>query len=401
MTNIRSDKVTFPGAHGVDLAARLDLPVTGAPHAFALFAHCFTCSKDMHAATRISRALAALGIAVLRFDFTGLGRSEGEFANTNFSGNVDDLVAAAGWLRGTHQAPALLVGHSLGGAAALAVAALLPEVQAVATINAPCDPAHLLQTLPTADQPGVARLGGRDFTITRQFIEDLNEQTLLKTVHGLKKALLIFHAPRDEVVGLKAAERLYDAAMHPKSFVSLDDADHLLSDRADAAYVAEVLAAWASRYLGGRPRSHLAREPMPHGSVLAEESHEGRFTLALQAGQHLVTADEPVDLGGNDLGPSPYELLSSALAACTAMTIRMYAERKGLPLRHVAVRVTHEKVHAEDVSAQGKIDRFAREIELEGDLDMDQEARLVEIADRCPVHRTLHSEILVTTRLKD
>ncbi len=403
---MRTDRlsVEFPGSQGHTLAGRQDRPATRA-RATALFAHCFTCGKDLAAASRIAAALAARGIAVLRFDFTGLGHSEGEFANTNFSSNVDDLVAAAAYLRREHEAPSLLVGHSLGGTAVLAAASRIPEVRAVATIAAPADPAqirHLLEEdwVEEIERSGQATvsIAGRTFQVQRQFLEDIEAQRLDAHIAGLGRALLVLHAPGDDIVGIGNASRIFLAARHPKSFVSLDDADHLLSRRRDAEYAAEVLAGWASRYLPPA-ESHFPRTD-DQGEVVVSESGEGPYGQAIAAGPHLLRADEPESVGGRDTGPTPYGLLLASLGSCTAMTLRMYAERKGLPLEHVTVRLRHEKIHARDCetceSETGKIDRIDREIVLEGPLDEAQRARLLEIADRCPVHRTLHSEVVVS-----
>lgn len=403
----RNSMVRFPGAAGYLLAARLDLPV-GKPAAFALFAHCFTCSKDTLAASRISGALTRHGIGVLRFDFTGLGGSEGDFANTNFSSNVADLVAAAAWLRTVHTAPAILVGHSLGGTAALAAAAQIPEARAVATIGAPFDPDHVRHLLAPAateiEAAGEAEvsLGGRKFRVKKQFLEDIGSQNVHEAISRLRKALLIFHSPRDTVVDIDNAARIFMAAKHPKSFVSLDDADHLLTRKEDAEYVADVLAAWASRYIDAGSGSAV-RETSPPGVVNVTESGEGRFSQWITVGRHQLRADEPLSLGGNDLGPSPYDLLLAGLGACTAMTLRMYADQKQWPLERVTVRLRHEKVHAADCAEcetrEGKIDRIERRIEVQGNLDESQRARLLEIANKCPVHRTLRSEIWIPTEL--
>ena len=402
-----SEKVSFPGSQGGLLAARLDHPA-GTPIAYAVFAHCFTCSKDGFAATRISRTLAERGIAVLRFDFTGLGNSEGEFANSNFSSNVEDLVAAAAFLREARQAPRLLVGHSLGGAAVLAAAARIPEAVAVATINAPADPAHVAGLLRPAmneiAQAGEAEvtIGGRSFRIRKQLLDDLKEQRLLDVVHDLRKALLVLHGPHDQVVDIDHARRIFEAARHPKSFVSLDDADHLLSRRADAVYVATVLAAWATRYVGAQPRPErqLSAEP---GTVVVAEAGAGKYAQRIDVGGHTLRADEPAAYGGDDTGPSPYDLLLAALGACTSMTLRMYADRKQWPLQRVTVRLQHDRIHAVDcaecVTRSGEIDRIRRAIVLEGPLDPEQRARLLEIAERCPVHRTLRSETQIVTRI--
>lgn len=402
---VKSEKVTFTGAGGETLAARLDRPA-GRPRAYALFAHCFTCNKDIFAAARIAGALADRGIAVLRFDFTGLGASEGDFANTNFSSNVADLVRAADFLRETQEAPKLLIGHSLGGAAVLAAAAQVPEATAVATIGAPADPAHVAEHF-TESRPEIEAAGeaevllvGRPFRIKKQFLEDIEAQKLEPAIAGLRKALLVFHAPRDAIVGIDNASRIFAAAKHPKSFVSLDDADHLLSRKDDAIYVAEVLAAWARRYLGASESGHELRAAA--GEVVVEETGEGKFTQRIAAGPHLLTADEPESYGGLDSGPTPYDLLLAGLGACTSMTLRLYAERKGLSLARTRVTLRHGKIHAEDCAScetkEGRIDRIERVIALEGSLDDAERQRLLEIADKCPVHRTLESEILIETR---
>ncbi len=404
---VKSEKVTFAGSDGATLAARLDLPA-GRPRAYALFAHCFTCNKDIFAAARIAHGLAERGIAVLRFDFTGLGASEGDFANTNFSSNIEDLVLAADFLRERHQAPALLVGHSLGGAAVLAAAARVPEAKAVATIAAPADPAHVAahftEARPEIEAAGEAEvlLVGRPFRIKKQFLEDIEAHRLEDAIAGLRKALMVFHAPRDEIVGIDNASRIFLAAKHPKSFVSLDNADHLLSRRADAVYVAEVLAAWAGRYLGEAAQAEEASAPRAaDGEVVVEETGAGKFTQRIAAGRHLLSADEPEAMGGLDSGPSPYDFLLAGLGACTSMTLRLYAERKGLALERTRVTLSHDKIHAKDCAdcetKEGKVDRIRRRIQITGDLTPEQRARLMEIADKCPVHRTLQSEVSIET----
>lgn len=415
-----TERVQFPGAHGHALAARLERPA-GPIQAFALFAHCFTCSKDLKAVRRISRALALRGMAVLRFDFTGLGESEGDFADTNFSSNLDDLRAAITYLRDEHAAPSLLIGHSLGGAAVLAIAGEFAEVRAVATIGAPSDTNHLRDGL-LASAPSLGpgdgagdpadsaeiRLAGRPFTIRRQLLEDLGDQRVLDRVARLAKPLLILHSPVDDVVGIDHARRLYEAAHHPKSFVSLDDADHLLLARdRDADYAADVLAAWAGRYLAetaavdGEDET-APDEALPPGAVRVRGGAAG-FVQRIDAGRHRLTADEPVSVGGTDTGPTPYDLLLAALGACTSMTLRMYANRKGWDLQAVDVVMRHRKVHARDCeeceSSTGQIDEIDRTLSMEGALDDAQRARLAEIADRCPVHRTLTSETVIRSRL--
>ena len=404
----RSEKVSFANDQGELLAARLDLP-WGEPRAVALFAHCFTCSKDIFAASRISQQLADLGFAVLRFDFTGLGASEGEFANTNFSSNVDDLVAAADYLRANLMAPKILIGHSLGGAAMLAAAGRVPESVAVATIGAPFDPVHvghmfegIKAEIETAGEAEV-ELGGRNFKIKKQFLEDIQNQEAEKNIASLKKALLVFHAPLDQIVGIENAQTIFKAAKHPKSFVSLDDADHLLSRRADARYVATVLAAWADRYLPDPPSPSLDQRAEP-AEVIVSEAGTGKFAQTVGIGRHRLIADEPTSFGGDDLGPGPYDYVLAGLGACTSMTVRMYAERKGWPLTGIAVHLNHKKIHAEDCAdcetKTGKLDEIHRILDFEGDLDEEQRERLLEIADRCPVHRTLTHEVKIRSTLK-
>lgn len=405
---MRSERFDFPNAHGHTLHALLETPVAE-PSAYALFAHCFTCSIESRAAKRVAEALAARGIAVLRFDFTGLGASEGDFANTDFSSNVDDLVAAADHLRRTRRAPALLIGHSLGGAAVLAAAGRVPEATAVATIAAPSDPGQVTSLFTEQVElirqhgHGEVNLGGRSFCIRREFLDDVAEQNLLARVAGLHKALLVLHSPTDQVVSIESASRIFLAAKHPKSFVSLDDADHLLGRRRDAAYAAEVIAAWSQRYL---PATHESREPGDGPrEVVVTETGVGRFGQSIDMGPHTLIADEPTDVGGLDSGPSPYDLLLASLGACTAMTLRMYADRKELPVERVSVRLRHSRIHATECmtceTTQGSVDRIDRIITVEGELDSTQRSRLQEIADKCPVHRTLTSEIDIRTVLAE
>ena len=397
--------LSFPGAFGTALSARLDGPA-GPPLAYALFAHCFTCSKESKAAALISAALAERGFAVLRFDFTGLGGSEGDFANTNFSSNVDDLVAAADFLRREHRAPALLVGHSLGGTAVLAAASRIPEAAALATLGSPYEPGHVLRLLKESvgeiESEGDARvdIAGREFRIKKQFLEDIRGQAIGGTLARLGKPLMVMHSPRDTVVDIDNATRIFTAAKHPKSFVSLDPADHLMSRREDALYAGQLLAAWALRYAA--PPADALPAPQP-GKVLVRETREGKFANQVFVGPHVIRADEPAAAGGLDSGLSPYDLLCASLGACTSMTLRMYAELKGIPLERVSVELKHEKIHAADCAEcetrEGRIDRIDRSIALDGNLDPQQRQRLLEIADKCPVHRTLHSEVLIRTRL--
>lgn len=409
---MRSERVTFENQNGEELSARLDLPVAGEPLACAIFAHCFTCTKNLKAVGRITSALAEKGIATLRFDFTGLGESEGDFADTNFKTDVSDLVSAAQHLEATRQVPEILIGHSLGGTAVLAAAQSLDSVTAVATIAAPSSPQHVRKLLDEdVDEirekgEATVRLEGRPFTITSEFLDALEEFDLPDSLSTLRKPLLVAHSPIDSIVGIDNASEIFMAAKHPKSFVSLDNADHLLSREVDAAYIGRVIAAWAARYLDSDPRDVL----QPDLSVKNPEFDtvvrtERRLRTDIMANGFPIVADEPESVGGTNLGPTPYDLLTASLGACTSMTLRMYADRKEWPLEAVTVDLKYRKVHARDCERcetdEGKIDHIEREISLEGELDDDQKKRLLEIADRCPVHRTLHSEIHVETRLVD
>jgi len=433
--------VTFDNDRGHRLAGIYDAPARE-PLAVALFAHCFTCSKRTKATARVSRSLTSHGMAVLRFDFTGLGESEGDFAEETFTSSVADLLAAADWLRHHHRAPALLIGHSLGGAAVLAAAGGIPECRAVATIAAPADTDHaealfgdaLAQI--TRDGRARVRLGGQTLTIGRDLVDDLAAQPQRDRIASLGRALLIMHSPLDETVGIDNAAMIYNAARHPKSFVSLDGASHLLDEERDARYAAQVIAAWASRYVPmtdepmpeapvegpaaatmGETRPAGAVDVLEPGVVLVTESGEGRFGQLLRAGRHHWRADEPQSVpGATDTGPSPYDHVLAGLGACTSMTIRMYAQRKGWPVTAISVKLRQDRVHAEDCESTTQdalptrllesaaagptstMDVIVREVSIEGDLDEAQLARLLEIAERCPVHRTLESGIRIITR---
>jgi len=400
------------GSQGEELAARLDLPA-GPPKAYALWAHCFSCTKDIFAAARVADGLTRHGIAVFRFDFTGLGASDGDFANTNFSSNIGDLVAATDYMREHLEAPKFLIGHSLGGAAVLAVAAQVPEAVAVCTIGAPADPAHVAENFTEHRAEIEARgeaevlLAGRPFRIQKQFLDDIESHTLEDHIRSLKKALLIFHSPVDNTVGIDNAARIFKAAKHPKSFVSLDDADHLLSRKADAVYVANVIVAWADRFLeageAGLQTGDAMTEP---GTVVVRETETGKFTSSVSiGGRHTIFADEPVSIGGDDLGPTPYELLLSALGACKTMTMRLYAERKSIALERASVTLRHDRIHADDCAEceteNGMIDRIQTEIEIIGNMDDEQRRRVAAIAERCPVHRSLTSEVKIESTLRE
>jgi uncharacterized OsmC-like protein/alpha-beta hydrolase superfamily lysophospholipase len=407
---VPTERFQFTGSEGQQLAAALDLPERE-PVAYALFAHCFTCGKDVLAARRIAVALAAKGIAVLRFDFTGLGSSEGDFANATFTSNVADLVRAADHLRETRQAPAILIGHSLGGAAILAAAGQIPDARAVVTIAAPSDPAHVtglfadrIEDIRKHGESEVS-LAGRPFRIKREFLDDIAEHGLMVHVTKLHKALLVMHAPSDDTVGIDNATRIFVTAKHPKSFVSLAGADHLLTNKNDAAYVADVIAAWATRYLDPvAPEQDSVTSEGPR-NVVVRETRNSKLQQTISTGPHRLIADEPVSAGGEDTGPGPYDFLLAGLGACTSMTMRMYADRKSLPLERVTVTLKHQKIHAEDCAEcetkEGMLDQIDRVIAMEGALDAEQRKKLMEIADKCPVHRTLTSEIRIVTKAAD
>lgn len=408
MNNI-SQRVDFEGSQGALLSARLDFPA-GNIKAYAIFAHCFTCSKDLHATKSISAELARNGIAVLRFDFTGLGNSKGDFASTNFSSNREDLIIAANYLRDHFEAPSLLIGHSLGGAAVLSVAGEIDEVQAVATIAAPSEASHVqhnfgvkIDEINNAGEATVS-LGGRDFSIRKQFLDDLSSNKVIEKVKNLKKPLLVLHSPLDEIVGVENATQIFVAAKHPKSFVSLDNIDHLVSKKKDADYVATIIASWALRYVGDVKNDF---EPSVHENMLVTETGLGKFQNTIKVGQHTLMGDEPISVGGLDSGPSPYDYLASALGTCTSMTIRMYADFKKLDIGKISVEVSHQKIHAKDCAecddnekaSSAKIDIFERKIKVEGLQDKALADKVLEIADKCPVHKTLEAGARIKTSL--
>lgn len=405
---MKSVKISFPNSRGEELAALLDLPEDEKPLAYALFAHCFTCTKNLKAAANIASALNRERIAVLRFDFTGLGQSEGDFAETNFSTNVADLVAAAAYMTKELEAPQIMIGHSLGGAAVLQAAKDIASLKAVVTIAAPHDPSHVAEHFAAMheqiEREGEAevKLDGRPFKIRKQFLADLEIQSLDQHISTLKTALLVMHSPRDTIVGIDNAAKIYRSAKHPKSFISLDDADHLLLKEADSLYVGMMIASWGSRYIDVAEKVREDGVVIDNRVTTSTENHD--FFTEVFANGHALVADEPVQYGGTDRGPTPYDYLLVALGACTSMTLQMYARRKQLPLTKAVVRLTHKKIHADDcdgcATGNGKIDRMEREIELFGELDQTQRARLLEIAERCPVHKTLHSEVNIISRLK-
>lgn len=398
-------KIDFPNKQGEILSGRLELPAAK-PRTYALFAHCFTCSKDFIAANVITKTLAENGIGVLRFDFTGLGNSQGDFSNTNFSSNIEDLISACTYLAKEFGEPELLIGHSLGGAAVLKAAEQMQHVKAVVTIAAPSDVHHLTQlfgdNIETIEQNGEANvtLAGRSFTVKKQFLDDIKETSLLAGISTFRKALLILHAPFDKIVSIDHAEKIFKAAKHPKSFISLDSADHLLSRRSDARYVAKVCAAWVDRYLS----ASVEQQDIAEKVVQVKARKGARFTQDIRTTDHHLVADEPLSFKGNNLGMNPYELLLAGLGACTSMTMKMYADRKGIPLEDVVVELQHEKIHAKDCAEcetkSGKIDKIVKTIKLTGQLSAEQKERLFEIAEKCPVNRTLNSEIVVEAKLK-
>jgi putative redox protein len=402
---MQSKRTRFKNSNGQELAAYLDLPVTGKPHSYAIFAHCFTCGKNLKISHYISRALTQHHIAVLRFDFTGLGESEGDFSQADFSSNVDDVVSAARFLEENHEGPKILIGHSLGGTAVLAATHEISSCRAVTIIASPFEPIHIMdhftrerEIIETRGEAEIT-LGGQQFILKKQFLDDLYATDMHAVIGELKRPLLIIHSPRDATVDIENAARIYQAAHHPKSFISLDNADHLLSRKEDACYAGIMIAVWAGRYLEiGHPPDASAAG----GYVVTSTSEEGFYT-EVDADGHSIVADEPESAGGTNQGASPYELLSASLGACTGMTLRMYADRKGWPLESVNVRLKHEKIHAEDCEncpeSRAMIDVIIREIKLIGDLTESQKERLLEVAARCPVHRTLQEKVAITTRL--
>jgi uncharacterized OsmC-like protein/alpha/beta superfamily hydrolase len=402
------EKITFENRKSQTLAGVLHMPETGQTHACAIFAHCFTCTKNSRAAVRISEALAKQGITVLRFDFTGLGQSEGDFSSTHFSSNVDDLVDAAAFMAARAEPPALLIGHSLGGTAVLAAAHEIESAVAVATIGSPANAEHVLhmidediQEIETRGQATV-RLAGRPFNIKKEFVDDARTQSVCENLHKLRKALLVMHSPIDEVVSIDQAALIYKHAKHPKSFISLDDADHLLTRDQDSRYAARVLSTWASRYVGQENNEPEKARHIAGATVVHGRTSDG-FLVSVNADGHHLLADEPQQQGGTDRGPTPYDFLGAALSSCTVMTLNFFARREKLPLEAVEVAVSHDRIHAadcEDCSKKnGKIDRLSREISLRGDLDDEQRQLLLKIADRCPVHLTLENEITIASKL--
>lgn len=402
-----SQKIQFQSSNGVQLAAKLELPANQKPHTYALFAHCFTCNKNLTAIRNIARALNLQGIAVMRFDFTGLGESEGDFSDTNFSSNVEDLIHAAKFLEENHQAPSILIGHSLGGAAVIAATPNIPSIKAVATIGAPADPQHVSHLIKNGieaiENHGAAEIniGGRPFVIKKQFLEDIKASSIKEKLTQFNgRALLILHAPQDLTVEIENAAKIYTQAKHPKSFITLDGADHLLTNKQDSLYVGDMIATWVKKYID-TPEIQTPKSDHP---IVVQLKAEDGYTTQINSSKHGFTADEPVEIGGNDFGPTPYDLVTAGLGACTAMTLHMYARRKKWDLQDVKVHLEHGKKHADDCEScenpKSKIDHFERVLEIKGNLNEEQRQRLMEIADRCPVHRTLEGEVRIHTSLK-
>lgn len=410
---MKSFKVSFQNQSNETLSGRIELPVEDEPLAFVIFAHCFTCNKNLKAVRNISAALSNEGLGVLLFDFTGLGDSEGEFSETDFSSNVSDLLTASAYIKEKYDVPQFYIGHSLGGAAVLGAAEKLEYIEAVVTIGAPFDPFHVSNMfkneIAIIKEEGKAEvnIGGRPFQLSKKFIEDLESQDPKKTIAALRRPLLVMHSPQDTIVGIDNAAKIYSAAIHPKNFISLDGADHLMSKRGDSTYAGKMIAHWIVEQLNkgtnAQKKSSQKEEDLEEGFVRAITS-AGSFSTPIKMGKHKVLADEPESVGGSDLGPTPYNLLAAALAACTSMTIQMYAQRKKWNVKDVSVEVKHEKRHQADseqcTESQAKIDHFERVIKLEGELDQDQRKRLLEIANKCPVHKTLENEIRITSSLK-
>ena len=401
---MKVERIEFTNAEGILLSARLELPVDERPSAYTIFAHCFTCSKDLQAVVNISRSLTQKGMAVLRFDFTGLGESQGEFSDTNFSSNISDLLSAYEHLAKKYKSPQLVIGHSLGGAAVLAAAEHMPEIKAVVTIGAPSTPDHVThlfnKNLAEIEAEGEAdvKIGGRPFKIKKQFLRDINQTTQSKKIATLNRALLVLHSPQDAIVGIENAREIYEQAHHPKSYISLDGADHLLSKKSDSVYAGNLISSWAARYVSLEKTQTLETEQQ-----VSVRTGEKEYVTEVKTENHYLLADEPLSLGGTDLGPTPYDLLVAALGTCTSITLRMYANHKKLNLKEVRVHLQHSKEHKEDCenadSNESKIDHINREIELIGNLTQEEKDRLLEIADKCPVHRTLHSEVVIKTNL--
>lgn len=402
---MKSTKLEIQNNKGYKLQAYLELPANQKPSYYAIFAHCFTCTSTLNAVKNISRALTNHGFAVVRFDFTGLGKSEGEFADSHFSANVSDLLAVNTYLEENYKAPSLLVGHSLGGAAVITGASKLENIKAVATIGAPATVNHVTKLfshgLDDVQQKGdvTVNIGGRPFKINQEFVDDFSKTNLPEITKNLRKPLLIMHAPFDAIVGIENAEKLYQNAHHPKSFISLDGADHLLSNSRDSMYVGNMIGNWVERFFDSQENTMLDTE----GEQLVAHLNlrEDNFTTSIQTKKHAFIADEPDSVGGDDFGPSPYDYLSAGLAACTVMTLKLYAERKKWDLQEVYAYITYSKKHSDDLMLNmdkpKRMDHLKKRLKFVGNLNEDQKNRLQEIASKCPVHKTLQSEVIIET----
>ena len=404
---MKSTRLKIENRKGLILNANLELPANQKPNYYAIFAHCFTCSSSLGAVRNISRALTNDGFGVLRFDFTGLGRSEGQFTDSHFSANVEDLIDVHNYMSNNFSAPGLLVGHSLGGAAVLVAASQIETVKAVATVGAPANVSHVKHLfshgIEAVKEKGEVEIniGGRPFKINQDFIEAFDNTDLPSIVKQLRKPLLIMHSPFDKIVGVENAQELYHNAHHPKSFVSLDDADHLLTEEKDSKYVGDIIGTWAKRYFPKVENIMLETEGeqlVGHLNIL-----EDNFTTSIQTKNHTLIADEPASIGGSDFGPSPYEYLNAGLAACTVMTLKMYAERKKWDLQEVFVYISHSRVHSNDlnvsVDKSKYLDHISKKLKFVGNLDIQQKERLKEIASRCPVHKTIASQVVFNTQI--
>ncbi|WP_019038548.1 bifunctional alpha/beta hydrolase/OsmC family protein [Psychroflexus tropicus] len=401
------EKVTFQNKNGEDLIGRLQFPDEQHAKAYAIFAHCFTCGKNLKVIREISTALTKLGIAVLRFDFTGLGQSDGDFEETNFSHDIEDLIEASNFLKQNYEAPKLIIGHSLGGTAALFASQKIDSLKAIVSIASPSQPSHVEELIVRSTKEGSAgddsnsveiSLGGKDFTIKKQFLDDIKSKDTASFLGDLKIPYLIMHSPQDRIVSIDNAEDLYKWSHHPKSFISLDKADHLLNTNVDASYIGSLIGHWSSNSLELTKDKNTAMESESQSAAVL--NNEDKFTTQMKVGDFEMIGDEPESYGGHNFGPAPYDFLTAGLAECTAMTLHVYARQKKWALKEVKVHVDYEKKKIEDEDGKAiKKDFISKKIEILGDLDEDQKKRLVEIGERCPVNRTLHSEIEISSEL--
>lgn len=408
-----TERITFTNPSGQMLSARLDLPEGGCRF-YALYVHCFTCSKDLLPASRICRFLAAQGIGVLRFDMTGLGASEGDFAETNFETNIGDILSAVEAMTRASKEPSLLIGHSLGGTAAIVASGHIPSLKAVVSINAPSHPRHVKKRFLDQEDKIVKEgsaevmVEGRPFVIKKHFLEALEETDMQTILQNLTVPLLVMQAPDDSIVHQQNGFDLFAAAKNPKSFCALPGADHLLTDLKSSEYVASMIKAWSAPYIA---ETHGTLSSSPIESVVVAENKKGKFTQDVTWGEHIFRADEPVEIaGGLGTGPSPYDFLTAALGACTSMTLRMYADLKKIPVEHISVRVQHHKEDRPEekeilttlpLKKPDQMDVFSREISIEGPVTAEQKASLLTIAEKCPVHKTLSRRSEIVTKLTD